>query len=101
MVSLEGFAEKEMSGIAREQEKVLSSHGAESVFTLFLAVDLPPSYFAGISEGHFFYTPSKQGLGELNHCQLATILEGWEELDREAFYTWLSAFCRLNTYPCA
>jgi len=77
---------------------VLSSHGAESVFTLFLAVDLPPSYFAGISEGHFFYTPSKQGLGELNHSELATILEGWEELDREAFYTWLSAFCRLNTY---
>lgn len=98
MVCFEGFTEEEKSGIAREQEKVLSSHGAESVFTLFLAVDLPPSYFAGISEGHFFYTPSKQGLGELNHSELATILEGWEELDREAFYTWLSAFCRLNTY---
>jgi hypothetical protein len=101
MVCVDGFAEKEKSGIAREQEKVLSSHGAESVFTLFLAVDLPPSYFAGISEGHFFYTPSKQGLGELNHSELAAILEGWEDLDREAFYTWLSAFCRLNTYPCA
>nr|WP_319473759.1 NAD(P)/FAD-dependent oxidoreductase [uncultured Sphaerochaeta sp.] len=98
MVSFDGFSENEMSGITREQEKVLSSRGAESVFTLFLAVDLPPSYFAGISEGHFFYTPSKQGLGELNHSELAAILEGWDHLDREAFYTWLSAFCRLNTY---
>ncbi|MCK9348670.1 MAG: NAD(P)/FAD-dependent oxidoreductase [Sphaerochaeta sp.] len=98
MVSLDGFGEKEMRGIAREQEKVLSSRGAESVFTLFLAVDLPPSYFAGISEGHFFYTPSKQGLGDINHGQLAAILEGWEQLDKEAFYTWLSSFCRLNTY---
>ncbi|NLK05473.1 MAG: hypothetical protein GX315_03835 [Spirochaetales bacterium] len=45
----------------KEKEQVLASRGAESVFTLFLAVDLPPEYFHAISEGHFFYTPHGRG----------------------------------------
>nr|WP_321295633.1 NAD(P)/FAD-dependent oxidoreductase [uncultured Sphaerochaeta sp.] len=82
----------------KEKEQVLASRGAESVFTLFLAVDLPPEYFHAISEGHFFYTPSRNGLGELHRSELASLLQGWETLKREAFYSWLDSFCRLNTY---
>ena len=94
----EGFSTKETGAMLREQKRILNSRGAESVFTLFLAVDLPPSYFSGISEGHFFYTPSKNGLGELHRADLAGLLSDWDTLDRERFYTWLEAFCRLNTY---
>jgi phytoene dehydrogenase-like protein len=63
-----------------------------------LAVDLPPEYFGKISAGHFFYTPSKKGLGELHRSELAAILADWDHLSRDTFYTWLEAFCRLNTY---
>ena len=98
MVDAEGFPDKVKDQIANEQKNMLASHGAESVFTLFLAVDLPPAYFNAISEGHFFYTPSKEGLGELHRSQLTALLDDWENLDREAFYAWLKDFCWYNTY---
>jgi phytoene dehydrogenase-like protein len=98
MINAEGYSDPVKSNVVTEQEKILSSRGAESVFTLFLAVDLPPKYFGNISEGHFFYTPSKQGLGQLHRTELDNILATWEQLDRTAFYSWLESFCRLNTY---
>ena len=98
MISAEGFGDAIKTEIVKEQERILASRGAESVFTLFLAVDLPSEYFGAISEGHFFYTPSRKGLGELHRSKLSSMLDNWEKLDREAFYTWLEAFCRLNTY---
>ena len=98
ILSYEGFEAAVQDPIRKEQEKVLSSTGAESVFTLFLAVDLLPSYFSAISEGHFFYTPSREGLGEVHRSELSAILEGWEQLDRSSFSIWLNSFCRLNTY---
>jgi len=98
MISLEGFPESKKASIRTEQQRILSCRGAESVFTLYLAVDLPPAYFSRISEGHFFYTPSRKGLGELHRSDLTAILEDWSHLCRDSFYTWLEAFCRLNTY---
>jgi len=92
------FPEPEQVAIATEKKRILSSRGAESVFTLFLALDLPPEYFRNISEGHFFYTPSKEGLGELHLSKLDDILDTWKDLKREDFYSWLKAFCQLNTY---
>lgn len=98
MISADGFASPIKTKILKEQEKILSSRGAESVFTLFLAVDLPPSYFSEISEGHFFYTPSKEGLGELHLSKLSSILDNWERFNKDDFYNWLKAFCEKNTY---
>ncbi len=97
-VSPEPFPHTVQKGILAEQERILASRGAESVFTLFLAVDLPPEYFSALSEGHFFYTPSKEGLGELHRSDLAAMLDTWDTLDRGTFYTWMEAFCKLNTY---
>lgn len=37
-------------------------------------------------------------MGELHRSELASLLEGWETLNREEFYIWLDSFCRLNTY---
>ena len=82
----------------KEQKKILSSRGAESVYTLFLGVDVPPEYFGTICEGHFFYTPSRQGLGNVHRSELAALLADWQHLSRDAFYVWLESFCRLNTY---
>ena len=98
MVSSEGLTPPVRTKIVQEQEKILTSRGAESVFTLFVAVDLPPSYFSTISEGHFFYTPSRKGIGELHRSELTALLADWDTLDRDRLYTWLDAFCRLNTY---
>ena len=98
MVSAEGFPDAIQANIITEQQAILASRGAESVFTLFLAVDLPPAFFSAISAGHFFYTPSREGLGDLHREQLSAMLDDWENLDRMKFDIWLENFCRLNTY---
>jgi len=44
------------------------------VFTLFLAVDIEPGWFAEKSHGHFFYTPSRNGVGRDIYSELDAIL---------------------------
>lgn len=98
MVCAKEFPQEIKTRILKEQERILSSKGAESVFILFLAVDLPSSYFEKISEGHFFYTPSKEGLKDLHRSNLSSMLDNWDSLHKEDFYSWLRSFCELNTY---
>ncbi len=70
----------------------------ESVFSLYLEVALPISYFEKISNGHFFYTPSKEGLGNIHRAGLTEMLEKWESLEKEAVFSWLDSFLKYNTF---
>ncbi|MGD1821211.1 MAG: phytoene desaturase family protein [Pleomorphochaeta sp.] len=97
-INPEDFTSSIKDKLIDEKNRILSSHGAESVFTLFLEVNLPYEYFKNISAGHFFYTPSKKGLGELHRKDLNNILNNWDNLDKEDFYKWLKAYCDLNTF---
>jgi phytoene dehydrogenase-like protein len=54
--------------------RVNASEGGDSVFTLYLAVNIAPDWFAAKSNGHFFYTPSRNGVGKKIHAQLEEIL---------------------------
>ncbi len=98
IIDKEGLSRKILSGIDKEQERFLSKKGAESVFTVFMGVDQPPEIFRAISHGHFFYTPSKEGLGSLHREDLKKMLENWEHISKESILEWLERFCRLNTY---
>jgi all-trans-retinol 13,14-reductase len=84
--------------ISTTKEKLLSRHGADSVFILFLEIDEAPEYFRNIAYGHFFYTPSKQGLGEINRLELNDILSDWSTIQKSVLSNWIEKFCRLNTY---
>ena len=64
--------------------------GGDSVLTLYLEADVPPSYFADIHSPHFFYTPLKTGLGALPPMSVTA--------DRDAAAAWLQEFLRLTTY---
>jgi len=83
---------------AREKEQILSSKGAESVFTVFLAVDEPWEKYSAITSAHLFYTPSREGLGETFKAHLKQILENWQATSKEQLFRWLDVFCDLNTY---
>jgi len=98
ILSFDDFSNQLKSKIIHDKEKILASRGAESVFSIFLAIDLPSQYFKQICEGHFFYTPSREGLNDLHKNKLKDILNNWETLEREDFYNWLKLFCELNTY---
>lgn len=80
------------------KSEVLNNRGAESVFTLFLEVDAPLERFGKTATGHFFYTPSRQGLGETHRQELAELIANFENSTREQVLDWLEKFVSLNTF---
>jgi phytoene dehydrogenase-like protein len=78
--------------------KMLRNSGGESVFTLFLQVDEPLESFGKIANGHFFYTPLRQGLGETHREELSELLANFAKTSKEQVYSWLDKFTALNTF---
>ena len=86
--------------IAVRRDELARHEGGDSVFSVFLAVDEPPGYFASKSHGHFFYTPDPRGLGDLHTAGLETLLAaleagsaGWDEVA-----AYLREFLARNTF---
>jgi phytoene dehydrogenase-like protein len=90
--------EKVSRKISIQKDKLLSSRGGDSVFSLFLGIDEPLDKFQSISNGHFFYTPSKKGLGESTWNTLTKIITNFESTPKETIMQWLDEYCQLNTY---
>ncbi len=97
-ISMENLDEKISRKINEQKEKFLSYRGGDSVFTLFLGLDEPLEKFGAISNGHFFYTPSKKGLGEIHRSELKSLIDNFENTPKEEILQWLDKFCELNTY---
>jgi phytoene dehydrogenase-like protein len=93
-----GLSDGERRKIEQVKTGMLRKRGSESVFSLFLEVDVPLECFAGIAHGHFFYTPSKRGLNETHGEDLRRMLRAWDTTRREDVYSWLEAFTEWNTY---
>jgi all-trans-retinol 13,14-reductase len=92
-----------LAGIAADEftqrkKAILERKGAESVFTVFLASDLPPETFGPPGKGHLFYTPDRKGLGQIHTQQLKDLLNRWDTVTKEELETWLEAFCWYNTF---
>ena len=85
-------------GLDRRKERVLAHRGAESVFSVFLAADMPPEAFGKAASGHLFYTPDRRGLGQVHGAELRELLERWDSVSKEEVFGWLARFCRLNTF---
>lgn len=80
------------------KQKTLASRGGDSIFSLYLEIDEPLDSFRNIAHGHFFYTPSKIGLGEIHRADLNNILNNWDKYGKEEIFDWLEKFTALNTY---
>ena len=93
-----GLPTEVASEIQTHKQKLLVAHGADSILTLYAAVDTPPETFRELSNGHFFYTPSKQGLGEIHRSELRMLLENWATVTKADVLAWLDRFCQLTTY---
>jgi len=77
---------------------MLENRGGDSVFSLYLEVDEPLESFRRIAHGHFFYTPSKVGLGETHREELYGLLRNFGTVSREQLLSWLDRFIQLNTF---
>lgn len=93
-----GFGNRERASFNRRRETVLRHRGAESVFSVFIAADLPPEAFGSMAGGHVFYTPDRRGLGDIHTSELEGLLSRWDSVRKEEVFEWLRRFCRYNTF---
>jgi phytoene dehydrogenase-like protein len=98
LIQINDFPQKIRIKVESEKQKMLAHRGGDSVFTLFLEVNEPLESFKQVANGHFFYTPSKQGLGETHRKELDDLLARWQNAEKKEVLTWLDKFTRLNTY---
>jgi len=80
------------------KSKMLRNKGGESVFTLYLQVDEPVESFGKIANGHFFYTPSRQGLGETHRKEFSALMSRFDSISKQEVLQWLAKFIALNTF---
>lgn len=93
-----GLPEKAQAELATRKEAVLSHTGAESVFSVFAAAELPPEAFKKAGSGHVFYTPERAGLGKIHTDELKALMSRWDSVTKDELYAWLRRFCRYNTF---
>ena len=78
------------TAISERRALIADKIGNDSVFTVFLALDLDPGYFARIASEHFFYTPSRIGQTAAGPIPV--------DGDRTSIENWLEHFFALTTY---
>ncbi len=98
ITKIEGLLPKTKAKFNEEKNKMLEKRGGDSIFSLFLEVDEPLESFGKIANGHFFYTPSKIGLGETHTKELENLLINWDKTDKNQILSWLDKFIKFNTF---
>ncbi len=93
-----GLERRTLKNFRTRKQAILAHKGAESVFSVFLGVDLPPQFFREKTSGHVFYTPNRRGLGTVHTTELQGLLQCWDTVQKEDLYAWLETFCRYNTF---
>lgn len=80
--------------------------GGDSVFSVYITVNLEPEYFTEKCTGHFFYTPSKKGLSAVDKTVVDEFI-GMKMVDsndavlKEKVINYLKEYCDLNTLEIA
>lgn len=87
-----------IDNIKGEKDQIDRSKGAESVFIMFLTVDLPPEFFETRGGPHLFYSPSKAGLGEIHRSERQELIENFDSKSKQDILDWLDRFVDNNTY---
>ena len=93
-----GLTARLQTRIGTVKTRMLQNRGTDSVFTIFLQVDEAPQSFAAVANGHFFYTPSRQGLGETHRKELQDLLNNIVSISKPELLAWLDKFISLNTF---
>lgn len=87
----EKIAQSDLRHQIVDKQKLLSNKsGNDSVYTMFLGVNLDKDYFEKKCTAHFFYTPSRIGQSSAGPVPV--------NQDRETIQQWLEQFFQLTTY---
>jgi len=98
MIAPEELPKRIQKAFCRKKEEMFRHRGNDSVFTVFLEVDEPVETFQSISHGHFFYTPSREGMGDIARGELENILSHFDDFSKEDVLKWSERFLTYNTF---
>ncbi|WP_321300417.1 FAD-dependent oxidoreductase [uncultured Sphaerochaeta sp.] len=84
---------KTQETIEKTSNLLETKHGGDSIFSLFVATDLPPSYFKERSTPHLFYTPNNKGLSTVKTKALDPEIH-----DKDKIKEYLKAYLETTTY---
>ncbi|GAB4370319.1 MAG: hypothetical protein Kow009_06830 [Spirochaetales bacterium] len=84
--------------VAHLKSQFKKAKSSESVFSLYLEVNLPLEYFGSISQGHFFYTPTRTGLGTIHTKDMEMLLRDFSAKSKEEIHAWLECYLERNTF---
>lgn len=93
---------KNINIVISKNQELKDLKGGESVFTLYLAVDIDKAYFENLCSEHFFYTPETKGLSTLDSSVLSDLFDCKTSEDLETIKprikTYIEDFFQLNTF---
>lgn len=97
-LDLVAFSDPKVLLATEEQKRQLSGkRGGDSIYSLFLAVDLDKDYFRHRVSGHVFYTPNKQG-----QSKVFDLLKSVSRTtDKEIIMNWMNDYLEYTTYEIA
>jgi phytoene dehydrogenase-like protein len=91
LVKMDGIPDAKVKRAIHDRGvEIADKSGNDSVFTLYLGLDLPKDYFASKASEHYFYTPSRSRQSQAGDIPTAS--------DRAAVEKWLEKFFALTTY---
>jgi phytoene dehydrogenase-like protein len=81
---------------------IADKKGGDSVFTVYLAADVEPGYFADIASAHFFYTPLTTGLSTVDLREIAASMDeagrpGAFTSDKARVFEWTRRYLERTT----
>ena len=98
LVDLAALPDKKLvRKIEARQKEIAGKLGGDSVFTLYLTVNLDSATFAKISNPHFFYTPLLTGLSHAPLEELRNPERGFTG-DKSLIMAWLKRYLDFTTY---
>jgi phytoene dehydrogenase-like protein len=95
------FRQRILKQINQQRDKISDKQGGDSIFTVYLTVNLDVSYFENTCSPHLFYTPEKKGLSNIPLSSIKiNSVKGTTEFieDKEAIINWISRYLCLTTY---
>ena len=78
-------------------ELLRDKRGGDSIYSLFLMVDLDKDYFSKIGSGHLFYTPNKHGQSAI----FSKLDDITKSTDKQEIIAWMDELLEFTTYEIA
>jgi len=89
--------------VLARKKSMSDKKGGDSIVTLYLTLDMDKSFFESICSEHFFYTPLKKGLLNVNIDEIevndsAAKSDNIYTTDKDALISWIRKYYELTTY---